>query len=114
MRGRVKSAGYSKAIDKSKTVFLLVFDVYETIHKQRPQSCKMDVIFFRPGNRIDSAIAAEYNKAPEGVSDRVRKRFSGYSNIWLAVARAWFQDALLRTKTIQVEPLTGWPLWVYD
>lgn len=89
----------SASIDKSKDSFLLVFDVYEKQYTSSdPKVVNGCNISSGLGNRIDSAIAAEYNKAPEGVSDRVRKGFQAIQTHDWAVARAWFQDALLRDK----------------
>ena len=44
----------------------------------------------------DRAIADLYGKAPAGVSDRVRKGFQAVMVRDWNVARAWFEDALLR------------------
>jgi len=43
---------------------------------------------------IDNAIADAYSKAPEGVSDRVRKGFEAIANHDWPLAKAWFGDAL--------------------
>jgi hypothetical protein len=44
----------------------------------------------------DRAIAAVYGNAPAGVADRVRKGFQAVMVHDWKVARAWFEDALLR------------------
>jgi len=43
---------------------------------------------------VDNAIAGAYSKAPEGVSDRVRKGFQAVTDHDWILARAWFEDAL--------------------
>jgi len=43
---------------------------------------------------VDNAIADAYSKAPEGVSDRVRKGFQAVTDHDWILARAWFEDAL--------------------
>ena len=89
----------STAIDKVKDSFLLVFANYEKQYTSSdPNVVNGCNVPSGLGKRIDSAIVAEYDKAPAGVSDRVRKGFQAIQAHDWAVAKAWFQDALLRDK----------------
>jgi len=89
----------SAAIDKSKDSFLLAFASYEKQYASNdPKVVNGCNVPSGLGKKIDSAIAAQYDKAPQGVSDRVRKGFQAILVHDWAVAKAWFQDALLRDK----------------
>ena len=45
---------------------------------------------------LDRAILDHYSSAPAGVSDRVRKAFQAVESRDWGVAKAWFDDALMR------------------
>ncbi|MBI3718676.1 MAG: hypothetical protein HY252_08785 [Sphingobacteriales bacterium] len=86
-------------VNKLKDSFLFVCSGYEKQYTSSdPKIVNGCNVPSGLGKKIDSAIAAEYDKAPEGVSDRVRKGFQAIQVHDWTVAKAWFQDALLRDK----------------
>lgn len=87
----------SAAIDKAKESYLQLFKDYEKqYHNSNPNIVDGCNVPSGLGQKIDSAIAAEFDKAPQGVSDRVRKGFQAIQIHDWAAAKAWFQDALIR------------------